>query len=69
MRKGFIYTVPLPRFSFTKTAPVLEFEAMTKQQGNPVILDDRQAFCFDMGYQFGTIDKEYDMVLSRLKED
>jgi hypothetical protein len=56
MRRGFIYSVHNPPFSYPETEHTREFEELVKEAGSQITLDDRERFIFEMGYQFGVID-------------
>ena len=51
LQRGFIYTVPLPKFSYPKSEQVKEFEIMVNKT-----LTEPQALIFDMGYKWALID-------------
>ena len=57
MRKGFIYSVRKPPFSYPKSDKTTEFERLVKEAlGLKVILSDRESLIFEIGYEFGLID-------------
>lgn len=71
LRKGFIYSVYVPRerFSFDKPPIVLEHEELMKEKGGlQRDLTPEEAFMFYVGYQMGQIDMYYGYELDEVKE-